>query len=254
MTGAPTQMVGSVPLKVLTAPNDAPPYKTATWSWPYTNPSEQPIQQTFTNYVPNARVFGNYTPSVGFSPWNIVWNNAGGGTTSIPAITDGTSNTIAVMEKQAVSGAGVVTFKDWGDTTAPTGQPKQNGVNMWAVTDTQPEGVAFFGTNCQTPVKSGGGVDGIWWMGPCTWSNVYNSNTWTGDPPTAGLGNVEYYNPPKQRPIPSQQIIYNIYAFNSGGSQGLMCDGSVRMFTTSVAVPAWSAAVTPAGGEAIPLN
>jgi len=34
----------------------------------------------------------------------------------------------------------------------------------------------------------------------------------------------------------------------------LMGDGSVRMISTSVSVQAWSAAVTPTGGEAVSLN
>jgi hypothetical protein len=39
-----------------------------------------------------------------------------------------------------------------------------------------------------------------------------------------------------------------------GGVQGLMGDGSVRNFSTSISIPAWSAAITPDGGEATQVN
>jgi hypothetical protein len=56
------------------------------------------------------------------------------------------------------------------------------------------------------------------------------------------------------KPIPSQQNIFNIYPFNSGNVVlVLLCDGSVRNLSATVSVPAWSAAVTPAGGESILL-
>jgi hypothetical protein len=56
------------------------------------------------------------------------------------------------------------------------------------------------------------------------------------------------------RLVPDQQNVYVIYPINSGGVQGLMLDGSVRLIASGVSVQAWSAAVTPAGGEAIGLN
>jgi hypothetical protein len=63
-----------------------------------------------------------------------------------------------------------------------------------------------------------------------------------------------FYQPPLPRRIPSQQDAHNIYNFNAGGVQVLLCDGSVRMVTTSISVIAWSAAVTPAGGEVAGLD
>lgn len=41
---------------------------------------------------------------------------------------------------------------------------------------------------------------------------------------------------------------------SSAGVQVAMMDGSVRNVTTSVSINAWSAAVTPDGGEAIGLD
>jgi len=233
--GDPTRMVGSYPVKTLQAPNDQPPYTSASWQWPFTNPGEQVVQQTFTSYVPNARVFGTYVPTVGFNVWNIVWNNAGAGTATMSTIKDGTTNTLAVVEKPQVTGQGVISFKDWGDSTSGGGG-QQTGVNMWAVTDTQPEGVAFFAGNCNDPTQTWDDQYGQYWLGSC----IFNG--------------VESYQPPQPRPVPGQQNAYNIYPFNSSNIYlALMCDGSVRTMSTNVTLAAWSAAVTPAGGENVPL-
>jgi prepilin-type N-terminal cleavage/methylation domain-containing protein len=233
-----TKMVGSTPLKVLVAPNDSPPYTSASWQWPFTNPTEQPFQQTFTNYVPNVRVFGTPTPAGTMSEWDVAWSNAGAGRTTIAEITDGLSNTMAVVEKQQVTGNAVVSFKDWGTVNDPN---FGNGVSMWAITDTQPDGLAYFGCNCKDPAQTWDNMTGQWWLGNCRFAD-------------AGPG--EFFQPPQPRPIPSQQNVFNIYPINSGNYiQALFCDGSVHSITTSVSVQAWSAGVTPSGGEVLtPLD
>jgi prepilin-type N-terminal cleavage/methylation domain-containing protein len=227
-----TKMVASEALPVLQAPNDSPPYQTATWQWPYSN--EVPFQLTFTSYVPNARVFGTKTPGGTCSVWDVAWANAGAGTMKVVGITDGTSNTLAVVEKQQVTGAGVVSFKNW----ATIGDPNfMNGVSIWTITDTQPDGLGFFGCNCRDPNSGGWDAQyGQWWLGSCKFKSG------------------EFFQPPAPRPIPSQQNVFNIYPFNSGGVVlALLCDGSVRSITTSISVEAWSAAVTPNNGEPIGL-
>jgi prepilin-type N-terminal cleavage/methylation domain-containing protein len=231
------KMVGSTAVKVLQAPNDPSSYQQVNWQWPYTNPAELVVQQTLTSYVPNARVFGQFTPGGTMSVWDVSWSNAGGGQMKMTGIKDGTSNTLAVVEKQMVTGNAVLSFKDW----STIGESNYtSGVNMWAVTDTQPEGVAFFGCTCKIPNVTYDAKDGEWWQGNCR---------------TVAGSAIEYFQPPVPAPIPSQQNAFNIYPFNSGGVvQVLMCDGSVRGITTSISVQAWSAAVTPNGGEAVSLN
>src|SRR5262249_57614405 len=124
--------------------------------------------------------------------------NAGGGQMTMTGISDGTSNTLAVVEKQMVTGNAVLSFKDWG--TVGQNSSCTNGVNMGAVTDTQPDGIAFFGCNCKDPSVTWDAQAGQWGRGNCYFGN----NT------------VEYFQPPVPRPIPSQQNAFNIYPFNSG--------------------------------------
>jgi prepilin-type N-terminal cleavage/methylation domain-containing protein len=238
-----TKLVGSHAVKTLQAPNDASPYQQINWDWPWTNgtstgaSTNEVFTQTLTSYAPNVQVFGTAAPS-GFSIWSVVWANAGGGKMKMTGISDGTSNTIAVCEKQMVSGSDVIHYHNWGLYDQNNNTPPKNslgngeGVNMWAMTDTPPEGFAFFGCNCKDPTQTWDAATGQWWRSSCQFAN-------------GGY----FYQPPIPRRIPSQQDAYNIYPFNAGGVQVLLCDGSVRMVPTSISVIAWSAAVTPAGGE-----
>jgi hypothetical protein len=114
------------------------------------------------------------------------------------------------------------------------------------VTDTQPDGIAFFGCNCNDPTQSWDDIYGQWWAGNCRFTAAQLNGAF---PPG------EYFQPPVARPIPSQQNAFNIYPFNAGNVvQALLCDGSVRTISTSVSIPAWSAAVTPNGGEVASLD
>jgi len=238
-------MVGSQHLKVLVAPNDPSKYDQINWSWPYTGTGDNQIfTQTLTSYQPNARVFGQAAPS-GWNIWQVAWSNAGGGKMKFTGITDGTANTIAVTENLMVRGNKVLYYKDWslydsgnsGNTNNTLGVAC--GVSTWAVTDMPPEGVSFFGCNCKDP-NATWDVNGQYWLG-------------TGNCRFAGQ-QYETFLPPIPRVIEPQQNAYNTYAFNSGGLQILMCDGSVRMISPTINIWAWSAAVTPNGGEPIGLD
>jgi prepilin-type N-terminal cleavage/methylation domain-containing protein len=228
----PAMMVGSHSVKTYIAPNDPSPYRQINWQWPYTS-GDAVFQQTLISYAVNARVFGQPTPNGEFSVWAVEWNNAGGGMTRMTDITDGTSNTLAVVEKPMVTGIGVLGVKDW-STHVNGGGSQQTGVNTWAVTDTPPEAVAFFGCNCNDPRVTWDDTYGQWWLNTC--KNI-------------GGDGREYYQPPKPRLILAQQQAYNIYPYNVAGVQGLLCDGSVRLITTAISIPTWSAAVTPNGDD-----
>lgn len=207
------------------------------WQWPYTN-NEQVFQMGLVSYAPNARVFGTSAAS-NFSVWDVAWNNAGGGTTKMTSITDGTANTLAVIEKPMVVGQGTMSYKDWA-VNGSTGSQWPGTIQMWATTDTPPEGMPFFGCNCNDPTQGWDDTYGQWWRGNCRFSN-------TGT-------NFEFFQPPRTRLIPSQQQGFNIYPYHSAGNQALLCDGSVRNINLAISVPAWSAAVTPAGGETVQLD
>ena len=230
----PNLMVGSTAVKTLIAPNDASPITQVNWQWPYTNPAEQVFIQTLTSYVPNARALGQFTPGGTMSEWDVCWSNAGAGQLKVTAISDGTSNTLAVVEKQMFTGATPVSFQDF----ATIGDPNfNNGCSMWAITDTQPDGIAYFGCNCKDPTQTWDNQAGQWWLNNCK------------------LAGGEYFQPPQPRPIPSQMNVFNIYPFNSSGAiQALLFDGSVRSITTNVSVQSWSAAVTHNGGEVAALS
>src|SRR5262245_11981772 len=232
----PNKMIGSEHLKIYQAPADPSAYKEINWSWPYTGTgSNQIFKQTLVSYAPNARVFGQFVLGGSMSIWNVTWDNAGGGVARFTSITDGTSNTMFVVEKAMVTGDATVSYRDWAILNRTN---DNDGVNGWAYTDTPPEGAAFFGCNCNDPRVTWDDNEGQWWLGNCR----------------VGGTQVEYFQPPRPRLIPSQQHFANIYPFHSAGIQALMGDGSVRTITTSVSIPAWSAAVTPNGGEVPTLN
>jgi prepilin-type N-terminal cleavage/methylation domain-containing protein len=245
----PTKMVGSQTVKVYQAPNDSSPYQQINWSWPYTgtqNP-EQVFTQTLASYAPNAQVFGTKTGQGTESIWDVAWSNAGGGKMTMTGISDGTSNTIGVIERQMVSGTNLIYYKDWSLYDAATNKWPNNslgtsaGISTWCVTDMPPEGVAFFGCNCNDPTVTWDDNDGQWWRGNCYFTAVSTQ--------------YQYFQPPKPARVRNQMNPYNIYSFNSGNIvQAAMMDGSVRSIPTSISVFAWSAAVTPAGGEAIGID
>src|SRR5262249_13948490 len=124
-------------------------------------------------------------------------------------------------------------YKDWSVVNAWAG-PQPQGINMWATTDTPEVGLPFFGCNCNDPTVGWDDEYGQWWRDNCQFR--------PGEP--------EYFQPPRQRLIPSQQNFFNIYPMASGGVQALLGDGSVRNINTAISIQVWSAMVTPNGGEA----
>ena len=228
---------GSTVPKTYISPLDNSPYQSVNWQWPYTA-NEQVFQMGLVSYAPNVRVFGAPSPTLGWTTWTINWENVGSGAAKMTGITDGTSNTLAVVEKNMVAGSNVITYKDWGLSNTGNSSWYGGGVQMFASTDIPETALAAFPLTCKDPNVTWDADYGQYNNGNCKF----------------GGSQYETFLPPVRRLIPSQQSAYSIYPMSSGGVQALLMDGSVRTITTNVSVQAWSAAVTPAAGESIPLN
>lgn len=231
----PTKMVGSAALKVLQAPNDPSPYKEMDWTWVWTvHPNGLPYKQSLTSYAPNLRVFGqDYQGD--WAAWRVAWRNVGGGQQTMTGISDGTSNTLGVIEKQMVTGTGTLS---WANYTLSGAVGAYDGAHVWATTDISEALVPFFGSNCNDPTSTADDVYGQWGRANCKF----------------GVDPNEYFHPPSRLLIPSQQRYYNIYPFSSSGVLGVMMDGSVKSINTSVNIRAWSASITPRGVEPESIN
>ncbi len=234
-----TQVPGGTVPKTYIAPYDPSQYRTISWSLSYVGGGAT-FQQGLVSYAPNVRALGR-TPATGkgLSQWNVAWNNAGGGRKTLTSISDGLSNTIFVSEKMAVTGDQVLAWKD-GDFGANKAGTNGNnfGAQMWASTDTQPAGIPAIGYNCNDPSATWDDQYGISWQESCRFAGQQ----------------YEQFQTPKPRLIPSQQDYNNIYPMSSAGIQVMLGDGSVRSVSTSVSQAAWSAAITPDGGEVLGLD
>ena len=229
----PTEIPGGTVPKTYVAPYDTSPYKEVDWSWPYTGGGKV-YKMGLISYAVNARALG--TSAKGLESWKIAWWNAGGGQKTLTSISDGLSNTIFIAEKPMVTGQGTMKYASW-SVSGSTGS-QQGGINMWATTDTPEIGVPFFGTTCNDPSVTWDDEYGQWWRSSCRF----------------GSNQFETHQPPRRRLTAAQQNFYNIYPMSAGGVQVAMGDGSVRNVSTSVSIAAWSAAVTPDGGETVSLD
>jgi len=227
----PNQIAGQSTPKTYIAPYDNSPYNQVNWSWPFTGGGAT-YRMGLISYAPNVRALGTRTAGGSMNIWDVAWGNAGGGRKKIgSSFTDGTSSTILISEKNMVSGSATMGYNSW----SITNQTGRQGINMWATTDTPPEGFGMIGVNCKNPSVTWDLPGGQWWMGNCRFgSNLF-----------------ETFLPPQQRLIPSQQSVDVVYPMSAGGVQMAMADGSVRNVTISISVGSYSAAITPDGGEVL---
>jgi len=229
------RMVGTDPPKAYRAPADQGPYKEIDWSWPHTtHPDGIPFKHGLISYAANVRAFGRSDLQGRWNSWRVAWRNIGAGSRSAQ-ISDGLSNTLAVIEKPMVTGDGKISYRDWA-IVGSTGQ--QDGVNAWATTDIPETGLPAFGHTCNNPTTTADDVYGTWGRDNCSFS-----------------GGPESFHPPQRRLVREQQNFFTIYSFNGSGSvQATMCDGSVRNINTNISVPAWSGAVTASSDDTASLD
>jgi hypothetical protein len=221
---------------VLIAPADDSPVNQIDCSWGWFQ-GGQTFKSSLTSYAPNARAFGQRHNLM--NAWDYVWQGAGGGAQRMTGISDGTSNTLFVIERSMIIGDATVTHLNYG--VAGGTASFDDGAQTWSTTDVQPQVFAMFGYNCNEPGQTWDDETGQFWLsGGCG--------------QFTGMNGVESHQPPRPRRPRNQQHWANIYPITSGGILALMGDGSVRGINHSVSMVAWSAAVTPNGGETAALD
>ena len=189
-------------------------------------------KKSLTSYVPNARMYAGPSAVGSRSPWALVWSNANS-RAKMASMSDGTSNTICLAEKPMITGESVPRLEAWG-IQGQNGRP--DGANLWCTTDSPPELIAFFGTNCNDPNESWDDEDGQWWADHCRFT--FNGRT------------QEFFQGPRPKRPRDQQHWANIYPIHTGGiTNCVFGDGSVRGVPNAIDVFVWSAIVTPDGGE-----
>jgi prepilin-type N-terminal cleavage/methylation domain-containing protein len=238
-----TKMPATNPQKVLIAPSDPSQANQATVSWSWFNGGKK-FPSSLTSYAPNSRVFDNDTAAGHHQAWDVSYGNCTGAR-KITGISDGTSNTIFVIERPMVIGDALISLSTQQPVGQTTTNSKPDGIGLWAAGDIDPSAMAYFGSNCKDPTATWDNEDGQWWGGP----DSSGSCRFTVN----GVTNQYFQTPRPRRPL-DQQSWYNLYPINAAGNQALMGDGSVRLISTTIAVAPWSAAVTPNGGESLGLD
>ncbi len=123
----PSKMASTNPLKVLIAPGDPSPANQATLSIAWFQGGAT-YQSSLTSYAPNSRVFAsNSTGSQ--NPWVVPYGGNPAANT-IFSISDGTSNTIFVVERPMVIGDAVASLA--GNNYTLSGRTGDNdGLGLW---------------------------------------------------------------------------------------------------------------------------
>jgi prepilin-type N-terminal cleavage/methylation domain-containing protein len=231
-----SKIIGSDPIKIFIAPLDdsTQNYVTTSWGWFQGNTQ---YQNGLTSYAPNARVFGKQKTA---SVWDYTWDlRYAAGNRTLTGISDGTSNTIFAIEKPRIVGTFIPTYLDYNGNYGGT----NSGASTWSTTDVDAQFVAQFGYNCE---PTWGGEDGWYW-------STNGPGGVQGCTQTINGVTAEFFHTPRPRRPRSQQKWFNLYPLSASGYQALMGDGSVRNITPAIDIVAWSAAVTPDGGEVATL-
>jgi len=244
MTTDTSSLVCSNVVKTYVAPSDPSAVKVVPQCWWGWLNGGTKYKWALTSYAGNAKVFGGDKMSNGDARmWNWL-GNLPAGNRKLNGVSDGLSNTLFFIEKPMVTGDEIVNYPDAtpnaGSGVGGATNPQQGGVGGWGGL-VVPEITQYFGYTCDNPTSNSDDEYGTSGQNRCEWT-------------VSGVI-VQSYHPPARRRPPQDQQWENIYPFSSGGGvQALMGDGSVRAITPGVTTAAWSAAVTPAQGEAIQMD
>jgi prepilin-type N-terminal cleavage/methylation domain-containing protein len=196
-----------------------------------------PFEFGLTSYGPNARAFGRFgqTPASylgNTAQDNLGYNGLGCGTLRLPGIPDGTSNTIAFAETLMTKGSQQI--GDINYSMQAAGGDAGPGAASWSHCNADGRYIAHFAA-----VSNG------------TWTPV------AGQVVTSAFNDARNRGPwelPQQQPTPRAAVWWRATAFSAGGCICGMLDGSVRTVRSNSDINAWSAAITPDGGEVIALD
>ncbi len=226
-TNTPTDRVLSRKVKTFIAPADpsAKDEVLASQNWTWDSVLMQ-SQMSLASYACNYRVFAGVPREPG---WDM-WRGWCGGVAKMPGISDGTSNTIFLVERMMVCGRQMPTHAD-----DYSGAAQDTGLGGWAFMYSWDRGPSLMNiTTVRNPNAS---------------PNVTFS-AWThNDERRAGGWEV-----PQIRPSPQNCQRWRPHGLSTGGCLVAMGDGSVRSVSGSVNLAAWCAAVTPDGGEVANLD
>lgn len=165
----------------------------------------------------------------GTAGWYV--NNSGRGT-KVTSVTDGTSNTVAVIEDVGRGSFGIVR----GRYTDPLGQLTY--IARWAEPD-QGNGVSGPSVLGGTPCYESGGA-GLGSVACNGRKAINNNNVPVGGPSSCPWGTNNCG--PNDEP----------FSFHTGGALAVFGDGHVQMVRDSISMTTMRALITPAGGEINP--
>lgn len=231
----PDSWVGNISPPFLICPSDDSPsnqIQAGGYSWIFGG-AERP--KGLTSYVANARVFGSPNRNGNANAWAHAWDNSGS-RAKMSSFSDGTSNTICVAETPMIIGESITKAISWG-VQGSNGQA--DGASIWAANDIQPDHLAIFGYTCNDPNVTWDDEYGQHWLNNCRFT-------------VAGVTQEYFLTPRVKRPRNQQNKFAGLYPIHAGGVINITwADGSIRGVSNTIDTLAWSAMLTPNGGEVL---
>jgi prepilin-type N-terminal cleavage/methylation domain-containing protein len=189
------------------------------------------------SYASNWHAFGG--------GWDEDWQI--GGKARIPGtFPDGTSNTIAFLERYAICGPG-----NKGKPSSPWGQSHTYAERSWQEDGSLPGPITQFHNNSESCFTSPS-----YWIAPDStnsprspWGGFENHRSIPANYPIDPVtGNSIYWKVPQVAPGVKQCDPKRLTSFGGGGIQVLLMDGSVRSVSPNASANAWVRALVPNDG------